>query len=381
MHLFLAGLLVAAGPSGAEVSEDPSAREAASRVRVEVTVSGPASVRGPVVDRIRETLEPLELELSVVEVDELDIMEVLRPTHVVEGGALAHIFVTAQSSPELFVVDSTWERILVRRLPAPHGMDEVLREEIAVITGSSVEALLAGGRIGISTREFRTQQSTDAPPPAVEAPPPQPEPEPESEPEPLADETVSPEVSPALASAVGVAYATRAFRHDLPPIHSARIGFKLRGEGRLGLGGGAWFGVAVPPSVAIGGLRNDLLFASGQFFIGLESASRWPQLHWVGELAGGADLAFIRPRAVGGAGPEVEPGPRRTQLLATTTARGGIAVYLGPGDHKVRLTLLAELWVHLSRLTLTSDDGQREVSAWPVSPGLSVGLGYSPRTR
>lgn len=342
-------------------------------------------------ERIRETLEPLDIELSLIEVDALDIMEVLRPAQVGEDGALAHIFVTAEQSPELFVVDSTWERILVRRLPAPDGMDEVLREEIAFITGSSVEALLAGGSIGISTQAFREQQGAESSPAPVQAPPtevePPGEPEPaiegEAEPETEASVVVAPapEARPGIESAIGAAYAMRAFRHDLPPVHSARIGFKLRSEAPLGIGGGAWFGVGVPPVVEIGALQNDLLFASGQFFVGLEAAARRPAIRWVGELGAGGDLAFIRPRAVSGAGPEVQPGPRRTQLLATASARGGLALYLGPDDHKVRLTFLAELWVHLSRLSLTSDDGQREVSTWPVAPGFSVGLGYAPRHR
>ena len=53
----------------------------------------------------------------------------------------------------MYLADGRWERVLVRRVPAPREFDEVEREQLAHIVESSVDALLSGATIGLTLRE------------------------------------------------------------------------------------------------------------------------------------------------------------------------------------------------------------------------------------
>jgi len=59
------------------------------------------------------------------------------------------------SRAAIYVADRPWQRILVREVPLPSGLDEVAREEIAHILEATVEALASGEAIGRPREEVR----------------------------------------------------------------------------------------------------------------------------------------------------------------------------------------------------------------------------------
>lgn len=86
--------------------------------------------------------------------------------------ALARVFIDAtdRDVAVVYIVDAGWERILVRRVPLPAGLDEVVREEIGHIVESSVEALRAGGKIGVSREQASEELGVPVPAPSAERP-------------------------------------------------------------------------------------------------------------------------------------------------------------------------------------------------------------------
>jgi hypothetical protein len=91
------------------------------------------------------------------------------------------------------IADTGWERIYVRRMPLPSGLDDVAREQVVHVVVSAIETLLAGGKIGIARAEL-VDEPEGAAPPTKAAPAPTP-------------------VAPALAPA----------EHAAPPPHAGPV--------------------------------------------------------------------------------------------------------------------------------------------------------------
>lgn len=67
------------------------------------------------------------------------------------------------------IADRSWERIFVRRIRTPEGLDPVTREEVAHVVASALETLREGGTIGIARTELVRKEP---PPPSIEVPTP-----------------------------------------------------------------------------------------------------------------------------------------------------------------------------------------------------------------
>jgi len=126
---------------------------------------------------LRDRLSGSDLEPSFATVAAVDPAVVVTPA----GGRdddLARLWVDlrARDRLTLYLVDGTWERVLVRHFPR-HDNPEVAREELGHVVELALLALRAGERIGIGRDAARAELAPGlAPeppaPPAIDAPPP-----------------------------------------------------------------------------------------------------------------------------------------------------------------------------------------------------------------
>lgn len=130
------------------------ARADPARERVPIAIAADSSNYERVSQVLNELLGRLGVTPEIRSVAKVDPVEVVTPPATPDP-ALARVFIDAieRDAAIVYIVDTRWERILVRRVPLLAGLDEVVREEIGHIVESSVEALRAGGQIGVSRAE------------------------------------------------------------------------------------------------------------------------------------------------------------------------------------------------------------------------------------
>jgi len=76
---------------------------------------------------------------------------------------------TDQSQVTVLLVDRSWERAVVRRVPTPDGLSPVTREEIGQIVAASIEAMHAGSPLGVNRADAaRVLRVESEPPPRNE---------------------------------------------------------------------------------------------------------------------------------------------------------------------------------------------------------------------
>jgi hypothetical protein len=191
-------------------------------------------VAGPVSKAVDAQLSDLEVELVLEELVALPekLPEQVKEAEAVleRSGALAVLWFdfTGPSEVYLHVSGPESDRVLVRRLEPAAG-EVGLAEELAIIVRATVEALLAGGRIGVAVAELGL---APRPPPRAESGPPLPSPpeRPEPRPEP------EPSAASRLALLVGYALHVRSSAH--PAVHGLAIGLEAHIRGPLFLSAG-----------------------------------------------------------------------------------------------------------------------------------------------
>jgi hypothetical protein len=137
--------------------------------RVEIAIHGADADADSLSLALGDHLEALAVEQRLARADAIDLATVVTPGALDEA-VVARIWIELGTDRRstVMIVDGPWERVLIRHVPAPAGLDEVAREELAMIVGSSVEALLAGARIGV---ERTTLAPTSEPAPVAPAAP------------------------------------------------------------------------------------------------------------------------------------------------------------------------------------------------------------------
>lgn len=124
-------------------------------VTVELAFSGPADAQAFLAPTIDELLGPIASVRDGGRVDVLDLRAVVFPPEHPRP-ALARVWIERGTDRvTIFLVDAAWERILVRHVPAPEGLDEAVREQVAQIVRAAIEALLGGAHIGMTREEAR----------------------------------------------------------------------------------------------------------------------------------------------------------------------------------------------------------------------------------
>jgi len=255
---------------------------------VEVAVVGRALDASALEAVVRELLERFDVESRVSRLEDLDLREVVTPRpEVAELVARAWFDLRDAHRATMYLVDRKWERVLVRNVPLPHGLDEVAREELGHILEASVETLLAGGQVGLPREEVRTSLGVPAAPPPARPPPPRaetPRPGPEA-----------PPGGPAIT--LGAFWELQGFSSGALVTHGpgASLGFA---PSRAPLRPTAWFTAQYRLPVIVEGerigVRLDALAL--RLLVGFDLASS-DRVTLSAGAGGGADLVHIAPRS------------------------------------------------------------------------------------
>lgn len=349
-------------PCAAGAAEPP-----ASRPLVDVVVIASAGDQAALDGVIRELFARLPVDLDVRRSSTLDVQAVLTPT---EGAAprLARIWIDGRSGARatLFLADAKWERILVRHIPLPSGLDEVAREEVAQIAETSVGALLGGGTVGVTPKEARAELGL--PPPRV-APASPARPAAPALPAPPA-----PPIEPALRVFTG--YAAEGWSTASPLRHGPALGLGVHlfspAPTSPWSARAALFGSYRLPTIVDGGVVGARL---DQAVIRLAAGpARRLSGRWSAEalLGGGVDVAHVEPRI--GAEPRLvlEPSARRVSVLGSLMT--GVAADLSRTTRvRSMLTLDADLFD--TRYVVSLNGAITPVlEPWRLRIGLMVGL-------
>lgn len=319
---------------------------------VKITLIGPPERRAAT----REVLGELVEERVTVHWHELESAEISAEIRQAPADdvALAHVYVDLREAPLLiYIGDRGHVRVLIRRVALPASFDEAAREEVGVIVASAIDALCAGGTIGI----VRDQASAELAPPVEPPAPPR-----------IARAPPTPAPAPrsrrwsggVLARYRVMAWAPTRLQHAL------ELGGLLRHRiGRVDPQAALWLGWLAPSAVIPVSdsprLTGGVLRAELGAVVSL--TPRWSQLVAVG---GGVDVL----RASG--------GPGRWYPLPMLQASPGLRAALGRG---VVVEVQAHVAVDLvDTRVLDTSNGSVLFDPWRVRPGFSLTFGWlSPR--
>jgi hypothetical protein len=216
-------LLIVALLSVGEPPSEPVAPELAP-VRVSLVLDeNQAPLLGALLE---EYLGALEVPIVLARTDALDLATVLGPGDEAPAPALARIWIRPDGERvSIFIADPAWTRIYIRHLELPNGLDEVAREEVAMLVMVNVESLLAGGTIGVHASEAADMLGVELEPPAEPEPAPEPvEPVTTPVPEPRSA-TLTPRWT--LGGGVGLGYGAQLWAVDAAPQHGPKVDGRL----------------------------------------------------------------------------------------------------------------------------------------------------------
>ncbi len=330
---------------------------------------------------VQELLAPYPVILTIEEVTEVDVREVATPNK--DGAAaLARVWLdlTGPQHATVYVVDAPWERVLIRHVPSKGEPDEVTREQLAHITASAVEALLAGGRILVRRKQVQLPAPLEdaqsptvpraAPGVAAARPPPLPPPVmPSPQAEAVGDQTDDGSV---VRAGLGVFYAASTLSAGGPLINGPGASIAMRAA-RGDFQPGGWF--------------------SAQFRLPAVAGEDRVEVEYVGtslRLMAGTDYRFDAPfslRAGVGAGADIDRvtpsftrivsgqlAPARVQLAAMMRV---MAMGRLHASRRMAIELSLGLDVGLTSRRLVADVAGREVviiDPWVLRPVLALGI-------
>lgn len=329
--------------------------EGAESQQVVITFAAPEAEREALDLAVREALSHLGLRVNVQRADAVDANAILAPT--AGEPALARIWIDLlQGRVILYVVDGPWERVLVRLLTREPNNPAIDHERVSQILRASVQALQEGARIGISREQARRQLSGPALP---VKPPLSPQPIPKRR---------APARSEALELGVGAQYELQTFTSD-------SLSHAVGAELLLSNITGARLGVELQLTYRSLRLKLDETEAQQDVFAPRLLLDR-PLRAWGGPrlvpfLGGGVDVLHL------------SPSTRASTLLATRertllypVLRTGLLLDQELTQQlKLRFGLIVDAFPADIRFGVQRGDGSEHyVRAWPVRPGISLGI-------
>ncbi|MBN1770152.1 MAG: hypothetical protein JXB32_02730 [Deltaproteobacteria bacterium] len=297
---------------------------------------------------LREPLDRLGIRIRWMRVEWFELSEVLTPETDPPSAAVRIWFdlvgisppVGAEARATVYLADGPWERVLVRSVALPAGLDEVAREELATIVLTAVEGILAGEAVGTRREELREELGM-APAPAPASPPTASPPE--------APPPRAPTFADRMRLELGPRYAPGGYAGRLTAVHG--IALELGLVERTGfVRWGGWLGGGYTlPIHAAGTDRVDVRLDVGSLrAAGAMELAFSPTFALRFALGFGVDIVRAAPAAQAGVAAEVEPTSHAAEavVLASVTGRvlAGDAVSLwfghrgrpGPVDRSVR---------------------------------------------
>lgn len=341
------------------------------RSTVVVHIGGESPARDEVRGAIEDRLDDIDVVPEFVSRDAVSLDEVFTPVRSSDPSVVAHVFVLLEDDPKVFVIEPDWSHVLGRRLGATE-IDIVALEQISLIVSGSVDALLAGGTIGIAPAEAREAFGAPEPEPETE---PAPEPELETEVAPIfleppraVDEVTDadPKRSPRPRASLAAGYGLQAFAPGYGPAQAVTVSASLRGRSGWRWGGAFSGGVLRPPSVAFDTVEVDMLGGTLRGWAGA-TPTLTPRVAVEAEIGGGVDVLRLRPSG---------PVGDRVEAVGAVGVRAGPVFSLGRGRDRVRVALLADVAVRVDGFHLTTNAGE-EVRPYAVAPGGTVEVGWA----
>jgi hypothetical protein len=305
--------------------------------RVIVTVAASDAESAHLEEVLRELLGRLGVELTVERRPTIDASAALTPDPKAEPAlSRAWVDMRVAGTRRVIVVDSGWERALVRVIVQGARSDEVVREEIAHVIHSASEALLAGAQVGEPREEVRRQLGLQkrAPSPAPvppPAPPNRPLLPPFPPPEPPAEAPTPWRVG------AGLYYEGQGYAERQPVVHGPGLALEVDApEWTLGPGLELTAQYRIPFEVEGDVAAVRLQSAVLRLFARL-SVFRSELIVLQVAAGAGVDVIHLEPRIIEGADARAEP------------ARTRVAPLIRPALHaRVRLFGDTALWIALS---------------------------------
>jgi hypothetical protein len=319
-------IVIAAGDEVAATRLAEALRDPARRVGVDARIS-----RAPQVDP-RQIIEPQPGAPAMLARVWIDLERAQRAT--------------------LYLVDGSWERILVRHVALQAGLDEVAREELGLILRAALEGLLAGERIGIGREEARKTLAPRTPPARAAEPEPPPDPGPVFE--------------------LGLLYEAQLFSSQHAVTHGPLAAVGLRGgDGDVAVGGALSGQLRLPLSVdgERAGLELGTWALRALVTVRIPVATR---LSLRGGLGGGADIVDIEPRVRQGTG--ARTAEARYEAAAVARAQAG-AEWILFGGTSLSAAVACEMDVVAQRyVDVHAGKNDPVLSPFRVRPGLLLGI-------
>ena len=152
-------------------AQEPAAAAADVTTRVvSITVAGdpaPRATEATLRDLFTHLTDTRTVALEVSTASEIDPRAITDPPPS-PPAAFARVWIDIRAeSCVVSIADGPWERIYQRRMPRPVDSDEVTREQIAQIVVAAIEAMLAGGTIGVSRASLAPPSPPPPPPPSA----------------------------------------------------------------------------------------------------------------------------------------------------------------------------------------------------------------------
>jgi hypothetical protein len=332
---------------------------------VEIVATGEPASTAALEEVIRELLDRLPVQLEWTIASAIDPRDVLERREV-EEDVVARVWIDLSDAERarIYVANAGSDRFLVRFVPLEHGYDEVARESLGHIIESSVDALLAGGEIGVS-REAAEVEVAEAMPDRT--PPPRPIEAP-------VVRTATDRAEGARVS-IGAAYQASALASDPLFLHGPAIFVAVGVPRGWNVRPLAWVGAQWVLPYDWSRISIGARFEGGGARAALGFETRVdPLVLFRGMIGIGIDLAWVTPWAQ-------EPARARPAFLfaapiAILGANFEIAI-AGPLALAFGLSLEADLAGN--HFDLQSDDGTSTavLAPWPVRPALWLGLAFA----
>ncbi len=351
-----------------------SAPAAAQTRSVHVAIAGASGDADSLEALVREFMARVPVAVDYTRPSVIDATDVITPR---EGAApaVARVWLDLGRGGRatVFLVDEPWERILIRHVDAPDGFDEVTRETVGHIVRSSVEAMLAGQRIGLAREEARaalglTAATAAAPSGEPRDAPPATTPRDTDAPTPGARASRSP--APVLD--LGIRYEGAAWSSDAPLVHgpAATVGTSALGGSPgfgLELSGQYRFPVTIDERPA--GVRLD----SGALrLVGILDLAVTERLTARVAAGGGVDLVGVEARIIAGTDTTAEPAELTTVPIARLALGAG---HLSKTGHGLWGALAAEMDLVNTRYVVDVEGAKATVfDPWRLRAGAYLGV-------
>jgi hypothetical protein len=302
-----------------------------------------------------ELIARLHLAANVTFAPSVNAVEVITPRAAAEPRvARAWIDLSKPERATLYLVDSNWERILVRHVRNMPGHEELAREAIGHILETAVDALEHGARIGV-TREEARAEIENAPLPVAPVPAPAP-----------------PQAGPRPRLEFGAMYEAELYGQGgiiaNGPTGTFHVGAP---RGRLRPGGLLTFQYRLPVIVDTAPLGVRLDGVTGRALATIDVVVG-PQLALRFGAGAGVDVMQMTPRREGS--PGTVPGTDEDFTIVVARVSSGV-LWTFSANLALALVLSCDLDPSGTRYVAVVQGVTGAVlSPWPVRPALSLGL-------